>query len=109
MLSDILGCRVGENMVDVGKFWLSNKRHCLLNMITSATIWSIWKLRNDLCFQRLGWKSMEMLLFRIAGLLQNWTVLCPPDKRMELEDIISNIKTASGEILWLPYTPQSIP
>jgi hypothetical protein len=54
ILSDIIGCRVGANMCDVGKFWLSNKRHVLVNVVSSAVIWSIWKLRNDLCFQRLG-------------------------------------------------------
>lgn len=47
---DILGVHVGENLVNIGTFWLSNKRHCLLNMVTSAVIWSVWKLRNDFCF-----------------------------------------------------------
>jgi hypothetical protein len=107
MISELIGCRVGEDMINIGKFWLSNKNHCVLNMITSATIWSIWKLRNDLCFQRQGWKGMDMLLFRISGLLQNWIVLCPPDKKMSLEIFISKMKKASGEILWLPYMPQS--
>jgi len=35
----------------------------------------------SLCFQKIGWKSMEMLLFKISGLLQNWLVLCPPEKK----------------------------
>jgi hypothetical protein len=50
IMSDILGSRVGDNMCDVGKFWLSNKKHVLVNIVSSAVIWSIWKLRNDLCF-----------------------------------------------------------
>jgi hypothetical protein len=41
IISDILGYSVGENMLDIGKFWLSNKRHCVVNMISSAVIWSI--------------------------------------------------------------------
>ena len=50
IVSDILGYQVIESMLNIGKFWLSNKRHCIVNMITSAVIWSVWKLRNDLCF-----------------------------------------------------------
>jgi hypothetical protein len=103
IMSDILDCRVDENMCDVGKFWLSNKKHVLVNVVSSAVIWSIWKLRNDLCFQRLGWRSMEMLLFRVAGLLSNWKILCPPDKRDLLEEYISKIKVEAGRILWLSY------
>ena len=68
-MSDILGCSVGENMANLGKYWLSNKKHCLVNMVSSAVIWSIWKLRNDLYFQNIGYKSMEMLLFRVTGFL----------------------------------------
>jgi hypothetical protein len=50
IVSDILGYQVRKSMLNIGKFWLSNKRHCIVNMITSAVIWSVWKLRNDLCF-----------------------------------------------------------
>jgi hypothetical protein len=46
---------------------------------------------------------MEMLFFRVAGLLSNWKILCPPDKRDLLEEYISKIKVEAGRILWLPY------
>jgi hypothetical protein len=46
---------------------------------------------------------MEMLLFRVAGLLSKWKILCPPDKRDLLEEYISNIKVEAGKILWLSY------
>lgn len=35
----------------VGKFWLSNKRNCVFNIIASAALWISWKLRNELRFQ----------------------------------------------------------
>jgi len=106
IVSDVLGFQVGGSMLDIGKFWLSDKRHCVTNMITSAVIWSIWKLRNDLCFQRIGWRSMEMLLFRISGLLQNWMVICPVDKKASLKYFIDKIKLTASRILWLPYVNQ---
>jgi hypothetical protein len=107
-VSDIVGFQVGDNMLEIGKCWLSDKKFSTLNMITSAVLWSIWKLRNDLCFQRIGWRSMEMLLFRIAGLLQNWIILCPPSKKEMLQEVINKIKLAAGRILWLPYAPLSV-
>lgn len=103
IISDILGYNVGGSMLDVGKYWLSNKKCCLVNMVSSAVIWSIWKLRNDLCFQRCGWRGMEMLLCRISGLLENWTVLCPVDKREVLGEYISKIKSAARMTMWMPY------
>jgi hypothetical protein len=51
---------------------------------------------------------MEMLLFRITGLRQNWIILCPADRKERLKEVISKIKSAAGRILWLPYTPQGI-
>lgn len=41
IISEILGCNIGSDIVDVGKYWLSNKKFFLLNMITSAVFWSI--------------------------------------------------------------------
>jgi hypothetical protein len=63
VISNIVGVTVGNDLAVIGQFWLSNKRNGLLNIVTSAVLWSIWKLRNELCFQRIGWKSMEILFF----------------------------------------------
>jgi hypothetical protein len=38
MLPDILKVNIGGSMDDVGKFWQSNKRLGLLNMVTSAAL-----------------------------------------------------------------------
>jgi hypothetical protein len=46
---------------------------------------------------------MEMLLCRISGLLENWTVLCPVDKREVLGEYISKIKSAARMTMWMPY------
>lgn len=41
IMLEILGCKVGENMMEFGKYWLNNKKHCHVNIITSAIIWFI--------------------------------------------------------------------
>jgi hypothetical protein len=71
MLSDLLGVRLGGPLDSIGKFWLSNKKNSVINIFTSATFWCLWTLRNDLCFQRLGWRGMDILLHKIAGSVLN--------------------------------------
>ena len=38
VISEILGVTVGDNMVNIGKFWLSNKRNGLVNILTSLLL-----------------------------------------------------------------------
>jgi hypothetical protein len=51
---------------------------------------------------------MEMLIFRISGLLLNWMVLYPVDKKDFMLDFIDKIKSAANMTLWLTYVNQSI-
>jgi hypothetical protein len=34
----------------VGMCWLSDKKFAAINIVSVATLWGIWKLRNELCF-----------------------------------------------------------
>jgi hypothetical protein len=54
IFSELLGTRVGSDITEIGKFWLSPKKYVLVNIITAVVLWSIWKLRNEFCFQRIG-------------------------------------------------------
>jgi hypothetical protein len=54
VISEIVGLHVGESIVEIGKFWLSDKNFSMINIITSAVLWSIWNLSDDLCFQHIG-------------------------------------------------------
>ena len=44
-----------------------------------------------------------MLLCRIVGLLLNWVVLYPADKKDSLKECIDKINSAASKILWLLY------
>jgi hypothetical protein len=61
--------------------WLSNKKFDAVNIVSAATLWGIWKLRNALCFQNTVWMNMKHLMWRIAGLAQNWLILCPAEMK----------------------------
>ncbi|KAG0551480.1 hypothetical protein BDA96_01G427500 [Sorghum bicolor] len=103
MISEIFNIKVGGNLVEIGKFWLSSKKHGLLNIITSGVLWCIWKHGNEICFQNAEWRGMEMLLFQIGGLLQNWVVLCAPEKKERLLEFLNKIKAAARTVLWISY------
>jgi hypothetical protein len=45
---------------------------------------------------------MEVLIFRILGLLKSWMVLCPGDKREILSGYMKKIKEVATRVSWLP-------
>lgn len=79
-ISAIIDKDIVSNFESIGIYWLSNKRFLVVNMLTAAAIWSVWKYRNDVCFRNLLWQSMGKLLMKIAMLAQNWIILCPADE-----------------------------
>jgi hypothetical protein len=48
--SEIFEKRIGTNFESVAKWWLCDKRCKILNICTTAIMWSLWKLRNEICF-----------------------------------------------------------
>jgi hypothetical protein len=36
VISDVIGTTVGGDLAVIGQFWLSEKRHDILNIVTSA-------------------------------------------------------------------------
>ena len=53
---------------------------------------------------------MEVLFYKILGLLQNWIVLCPVNKKKRLDGFLEDLKTAAKMIYWLPeFTRNAMP
>ncbi|KAG0536912.1 hypothetical protein BDA96_03G102500 [Sorghum bicolor] len=101
MLSDVLGVQLGSSVDSVGKYWLSNKKNGVINAFSSATLWCLWKLRNDLCFQRMEWKSMEILYHSISGTEQNWSILYTEDKRAAIMEKTGDLRSMAWRWFWL--------
>jgi hypothetical protein len=58
VFSEILGVSVGSNFESIARWWLSNEKNSVINVICTADIWSVWKLRNDMCFQGRSWPGV---------------------------------------------------
>jgi hypothetical protein len=65
-LSCITGIAVNAGLFDVFRLWICEKTHIVSNIVHAAALWSLWKQRNDLCFNRLSWPSMQVLFHRIS-------------------------------------------
>ncbi|KAJ1266468.1 hypothetical protein BS78_08G153000 [Paspalum vaginatum] len=69
VISDGLDLEVGKGFESIGKL---------------CTLWGMWKLRDEFCFQHSSWKNMETLLLLVWKLAQTWVMLCPKEKKPEL-------------------------
>ena len=103
VLSRTCEVQLGDSFESIGRFWLSNKRNGVVNIITSAAIWCLWKLRNDLCFQRSLWKSMDILFYQTSKTIQKWAILCPLEQKEDLLQKAMMIKREATQVLWLGW------
>jgi hypothetical protein len=98
IISDIIGTTDGLDLSVIGQFWLSNKRHCILNIVTSATFWSIWKFRNEILFQNVGWRTSLQDSWALAKLGD----LVSPEKKDLVKQIEKKIEEVPKMTFCLP-------
>jgi hypothetical protein len=67
--------------------WICEKTQQVPNIIHDVALWSLWKLRNDLCFNGSSWSCMQVLYLKVGYTLACWKVLCPKGKRSKLERV----------------------
>lgn len=74
LILEVVGTSVGADFESIGRWWISNNKNAVLNCTCAATLWSLWKLRNHLCFQ---WQGGGQVLCSIARMprRQNWITL----------------------------------
>jgi hypothetical protein len=44
IISQVAGTDVGGNFENIGATWLCEKRFVLINIISSAALWALWKM-----------------------------------------------------------------
>ena len=57
---------MGADFESVARWWLSNKKNSTLNITCTAALWSLWKLRNYMCFQGKTWPGVKDIWRRMA-------------------------------------------
>jgi hypothetical protein len=89
--SVILGRHVGGNYENVAKFWISNNKNVVINMVSTAFMWTMWKHRNDIFFRNCLWYGMPVWV-RLVRLLKRWLPLCPTRYTSLLEKCIVSME-----------------
>jgi hypothetical protein len=84
-ISDITNVKLGSDFESVAKLWINQKKHGVTNVCTAAGLLSLWKLRNELRFQGVGWTTMDKLLRRCARMMREWRVLNNQEDAARLE------------------------
>lgn len=103
VISELLGIQLGGDYESVARLWIANKRHFITNAVSSAVVWSLWKLRNELCFQGTVWTGMKMVLVRIARTLRGWLAMYKKETGEVLEGLIVSLEDLSkrpAQIAW---------
>jgi hypothetical protein len=75
-LSDIFNIPIGSDFLSVARWWISNDKNGVLNVFSSAVLWSIWTLRNEFCFQGRAWSSLDVVFGRVVTNVRSWRLLC---------------------------------
>jgi hypothetical protein len=94
-ISEVVRRGVGVSFESIGLCWLSEKKFMTINVITSAALWALWKLRNEMCFQNRAWRNMGHLLMKVVFLVQNWTILCPEGRKEELKMLTMQLMSSA--------------
>ena len=102
LVAEVIGVDIGSDYESVAKLWIANKKHLVTNVISSAVLWSLWKLRNE-CFQGVLWLGTRMVLIRITKMLRGWFSMFKQEVRVLLESRIVRMEELSrcpAQIEW---------
>jgi hypothetical protein len=92
MCSEIAGKQLGADFESVAKFWLHDKSENCLNVLTTAVFWSIWKFRNDMCFQGRKWSGMQEILRSWLRMVKDWMLLQSAEGKVRLETWVERME-----------------
>ena len=61
VVTEVIDVNIGSDYESIARLWVANKKFFIANVISSAILWSLWKLRNEICFQEMVWTGMRMV------------------------------------------------
>jgi hypothetical protein len=70
MVSEMAGFSLGGDYESIAKLWLCTKKFGVINTVSSAVCWALWKLRNATCFQDVAWRNMKQVWNLVLSMLR---------------------------------------
>ena len=72
-------------------------------MVIAAFLWSLWRLRNEFCFQGRKWKSVKCILAKLSCYIHQWKVLCDDAQATLLQRCILLLDKRRGELMRIAW------
>jgi hypothetical protein len=92
--------RPPENTTDMFGNWIKsfpkNKKH-LVMCGASAVCWVLWKMRNDVCFNRTIVSDPANIIYRLYNLLNDWAILQKNQDQGNIEEGVMKLKLVIRE------------
>jgi hypothetical protein len=98
----------GADFESVAKYWLLNKKFKCLNALTTAVFWTIWKFRNEMCFQGRKWSGVKELIGRCARILKDWMLLLKPEDVLVMGAWVEKLEMEQARPPSLPWDPGAL-
>lgn len=107
-ISTCLNLNLGHNFESVARFWLANKKHSVTNAVSSAVLWSLWKFRNEMCFQGRIWMGLKEVWFKIAKMLTGWVPMMKEEVGEAIKVVVLKLEKKVSLLPQLTWTcPES--
>lgn len=88
VVADVLHIHIPCSFESLLSFWKINKKFAAVNIFTTATLWGLWRIRNDFVFQGRRWRSMKCVIGLVGSLVRQWKILCPDAQASLLLDCL---------------------
>jgi hypothetical protein len=72
------------DLLGVSCLCICDKTHRTSNIVHTVVLWSVWKVRNDIFYNKSGWHDMQVVFRKVAYTLAHWELLCLEGEREKL-------------------------
>jgi hypothetical protein len=83
MVSEVIGVSVGRDFEYVASMWIRHKNCRFINVGNAVVLWSLWKTRNNMCFQDSRWPGTRKILETCACSIRRWCLLAQEAETLE--------------------------
>lgn len=60
-IRSFFGLQIGTSILSVTSRWVAGKKLDVLNSVSAAVLWVLWKHRNNIVFKSLCWLSLKQI------------------------------------------------
>jgi hypothetical protein len=100
---------LGADFESVARFWMSKKKHRIVNICTAAALWALWKLRNLFSGSKVDMCSGADE--EVSRMLRDWKLVNRREDAEQLEMLASDLERRSffpPRLCWENFGPNQI-